>query len=295
MEYYGGSYVFFVLPYISWVLILYVFSVGFMGESNLRERVRFWFDDLETPMGKAVDIVVLILILASAITYVVLTYDLHPKVAEFLSAFEFFIGVIFSLEYILRVWSSKNRIKHVTNIYSIIDLIAIIPFFTPFPSLQFMRIFRMFRVFRLLRFLEHRFFFFGEITQTRLIETRILFTIFTIVFISAGLMLSMEGGVNPKINTFTDAMYFSIVTLSTVGYGDIVPITQAGRIITLLIISSGLIFIPWQLGKLAKIILLTHGKEEVTCGKCGLTKHDGDAIHCKHCGEIIYQKTEGTQ
>ena len=266
-----------------------------MCEGVLRERVRFWFDDLETPMGKAVDIVVLALILAATIIYVILSYDLNPKVTEFLSAIEFLIGLIFIFEYILRVWSAKNRIKHVTHIYSIIDLVAILPVFTPLTSLQFIRVFRIFRVFRLLRFLDHRFFFFGEITQTRLIEIRILFTIFTIVFISAGLMLSIEKNVNPKINTFTDAIYFSIVTLSTVGYGDIVPISQAGRMITLMIISSGIIFIPWQLGKLAKLILLTHGKEEVTCGKCGLTKHDSDAVHCKHCGEIIYQKTEGTQ
>ena len=246
-------------------------------------------------MGKAVDIVVLILIFAASLIYVILTYDLHPKIEEFLTVIELMIGLIFTAEYILRVWSAKNRLKHVTSIISIIDLVAIIPVFMPFASLQFIRVFRIFRVFRLLRFLENRYFFFGEITQTRLIETRILFTIFTIVFVSGGLILSTEQVINPKINTFTDAMYFSIVTLSTVGFGDIVPITQAGRMITLLIITSGILFIPWQLGKLAKLILLSQGKEDVICTSCGLTKHDSDAVHCKHCGKLIYQKTEGNQ
>ena len=265
-------------------------EIPYMG---VKERIRFLFDDLETPWGKVVDITVLVLIVVACIVYVAQTYDLGASTRSALASIELVIGIAFTIEYVLRMWVAGNRFKHATNIYSIIDLVAILPVFIAFSNLQFLRVFRIFRVFRLMRFLENEHFFFGTITEEALIISRLVFTIFTIVFIAGGLILVAERDFNANINTFTDAIYFSIVTLTTVGFGDIVPLTQKGRVITMLIIVSGIIFIPLQLGKFLRRLVVTGGKTRSTCGKCGLTHHDIDAIHCKHCGALIYQETQG--
>lgn len=212
---------------------------------------------------------------------------------DFLGFLELFIGVLFIVEYLLRFWTRDDRVRFVFSVYSLIDLAAILPVFLAFSNLQFLKVFRLFRVFRFLRFLEDRHFFFGEITDAMLIGFRIFFIIFTIIFVSAGLMHSVERGSNQQVNTFMDAAYFSIVTLTTVGFGDIVPVTQSGRFITILIIVSGIVFIPWQVGRFVRELLATSGKTHAVCGECGLTHHDVDAVHCKHCGSIIYQETGG--
>ncbi|HIG93588.1 TPA: two pore domain potassium channel family protein [Candidatus Woesearchaeota archaeon] len=87
-------------------------------------------------------------------------------------------------------------------------------------------------------------------------------------------------------------MYFTIITITTVGYGDISPVTTIGRLVSVLTVLAGVTLIPWQLGKLLKVVLSSNTKKKVKCTKCGLEDHDNDAIHCKACGTIIKQKHE---
>jgi len=176
---------------------------------------------------------------------------------------------------------------------SFIDLLAILPSFFAFGDFRFLRIFRVFRIFRFARLLEDHIFFFGEINRYHLHIARIVFTIFSIVFIASGLIYNIESTVNPeRFGSYFDAIYFSLVTITTVGFGDITPISFYGRLATLFIIILGIILIPWQVGGLIRESLLSH-KKHIICSHCGLSKHDVDAIHCKHCGNLIYQKSEG--
>lgn len=264
-----------------------------INDMGFRERVGFLFEDLDTLGGRLTDIIVLFFILLACVTFVAGTYELGGDADLILKRLELIIGAVFLIEYGLRLWSARNRVEFVKNPLSIIDAIAIIPVFMAYSNLQFLRIIRVFRVFRLLRFLETPRFFFGEMTETLLISARILFTVFAIIFVSAAFMLMAEGDANPGINTFTDGVYFSVVTLTTVGFGDIVPLTQEGRLVTILMISSGIIFVPLELGKLIKKLVASSAKTHNVCEKCGLTHHDKDAIHCKHCGKVIYQETYG--
>ena len=102
----------------------------------------------------------------------------------------------------------------------------------------------------------------------------------------------VEGGVNEKVNSFGDAFYFTVVALTTVGFGDISPVSEAGRWVTVLMILSGIILIPWQLSRIAKEWVLSK-KKEIACPTCGLKYHDLDASHCKSCGQVIFQEYEG--
>ena len=117
-----------------------------------------------------------------------------------------------------------------------------------------------------------------------------IFTFITIIFIWAGFINYAETGLeNTRIETFWDAVYFAIVTLSTVGFGDITPSSDLGRLFTALMICSGVILIPWQAGKLAQI-LLAAGRDsiQIVCPKCSLRHHEPDASYCKACGMELH-------
>ncbi|MBU2560228.1 ion transporter [archaeon] len=255
-----------------------------------KERISFYIEDLETLPGKLFDFGVMAIIFLACGVYVVSTYSYGQTITALIHYLELFIGTVFLLEYLLRMWVAKNRARHALRLYSIIDLLAIMPLFVFFADTQFLWFLRVLRVFKLLRYFELRYFFLGKTNEARLIVARIIFTISTIVFVFAGLILTVERGKNPGLSTFMDAVYFIVVTLTTVGFGDIVPVTQAGRAIIMLMIASGIIFIPWQVGILVRRLIATQGKVNAVCRECGLAHHEPDASHCKHCGTPIFQE-----
>ena len=123
---------------------------------------------------------------------------------------------------------------------------------------------------------------------------KLLLTVLVLFFVSAGLFYSAEHAANPAVGNFGDAFYYTVVTLSTVGFGDITPVTQAGRWVTVATIIAGIIVIPWQAGKIIKE-WRDKEKVNVTCPNCGLEYHDPDASHCKACGQVIYQEYDSRE
>ncbi len=255
-----------------------------MNKMTLREKIRFWFDDLDTPLGKAVDLVVIALILIACGLAVAFTLVEEDSPAYgMLYRFDQVISVLFLIEYLLRLWSARRPLRYAFSLYGVIDVVAILPAFAG-PGFHLLRIFRLFRIFRLIRFLESQKFFFGAISEIHLYIIRVFFTLLSILFVSAGLIFYAERGQNPDIPTFFEAFYFSVVALTTVGFGDIIPVTTSGRTVTVLMILAGIIFIPWQIKSLISYMLTRRDKEERACDSCGLRFHDLDARHCKHCG-----------
>ena len=255
---------------------------------KIKSTIHFWFEDIETLPGKTVDIVIVALIFCVSIIFVVKTYKISSSVRIVLDQIEHVIIVIFIFEYILRIWSAPNRLRQILRIYSIVDLIAIIPFFFTAGSYQVFRIFRALRILRLIRFLEGRHFFFKRFNRTHVIIIRIIFIIFAIIFVSSGMIFYAEHNhPDTRITTFSDAVYFSIITLTTVGYGDITPVTGYGRFLTILIVISGIVFIPWEIKELIKQFMIPGEKMVVICKNCGLEHHDIDAQFCKKCGTAI--------
>ena len=112
--------------------------------------------------------------------------------------------------------------------FAIVDLIAILPIFLPESHFQFVRLLRLFRVLRMLRLVREREFFFGDVTESHLQVLRILFTISCLVFITGGLIFEIESKVNPAFATLFDGLYFAVVSLTTVGFGDLAPISWQG-------------------------------------------------------------------
>ena len=272
-------------------------------ESNLLKKIGNYFhlhvDNYETSHGRLIEGTFFILNFFAIILFIIDTYPLTDIHRAQLHLAEIILVSIFILEYALRMWVAQNKLKHFLSIYSIIDLASILPILAAFTDLGFLRIIRILRLVRMIRILRFQRAFkskntlFGQFTEKGLIVMRIGLTIFTIIFVSAGLMWAIENKVNPdKFPNIWDAMYFSIVTIATVGYGDITPISPLGKIITILVIVAGLTLIPWQLGKLLQVMISSNVKTKVKCQKCGLDEHDKDAVRCKLCGSPIKQKRE---
>jgi voltage-gated potassium channel len=271
---------------------------------SFRENIQFYLIDCKTPLGKLIDAFIIILNLFICALFVIDTYPVSAATEAFLWKAEVIIVLFFIIEYAARLYGAKSRLKQLVDVYSIIDLIAILPTLAllvlpvfgitlDFGFVKLIRIFRVFRIFRFLRFTADPDFFFGSITVPLLKVVRLVLTIFMIFFISSGLFFYVESGTNTNVKNFGDAFYFTVVALTTVGFGDITPRSDAGKWVTVLMILSGIIIIPWQVSRVVKEWVHMASKAEIVCPGCGLRYHDRDASHCKACGHLIYQEYDG--
>ena len=269
-------------------------------EDSIIRKIQKYFhlhlDNYESTHGRRIEGTLFFLNFLAITLFVIETHNISEATKTFLHTAELFLVSIFVVEYVARMWVAQKKVKHFFNIYSLIDLVAILPVAVNFINLSFFRIFRIMRLFRMLRILRFQRIFkskdtmFGKLSDTNLVVIRIIITIFTIIFVSSGFLWSIENKINPgQFGNIWNAMYFAIVTMSTVGYGDITPISSWGRAVTVLMILSGIALIPWQLGKLLKIVVGSATKTQIKCNKCGLIDHDSDAYFCKQCGNKIKQ------
>ncbi|MBD2312645.1 ion transporter [Desertifilum sp. FACHB-1129] len=251
----------------------------------MREKLAFYLQDIETPVGRTITLAITGLVLLSSAIFVAETYPIPPQTKLILEEINAVILVCFSVEYILRFWCAENKVRFIFSLYSIIDLIVILPFFLREIDVSFIFVFRWFRILRLIRFLDAKTLF-GKInTEDGVIIARILFTLFSIIFVYSGLIYQVEHRANPQdFATFLDAVYFSVVTMTTVGFGDVTPISETGKLMTVLMIITGIALIPWQLGDLVKQLVNTANNKQSLCSGCGLMFHDADAQFCKRCG-----------
>ena len=266
-----------------------------------RDAVRFYLLDHRTPVGKTIDVALLALDVLFVAVFVAETYPVGDRFAAELWTLEVAISLVFLVEYLLRLYGARDRTAELFDPYSVVDVLSILPtllvLVLPVPAVAanvgFLRVIRVVRVLRLYRFTREREFFFGTVSPGTLRAMKLLLTVLTIFFVAAGLFYTAEQGVNPDVRTFGDAFYFVVVALTTVGFGDIVPVTGAGRLVTVAAILAGIILIPWQASRIVKQ-WTSPERTDVTCPACGLTGHAPDASHCRACGAVIYQEYDGS-
>jgi voltage-gated potassium channel len=263
--------------------------------TDLKTKLRNHLERVDTPFRKALQFTLLFMNITACVHFVVGTYLESEIFRAWHYKLEVFLVLWFSIEYLLRLYASPSRLRFLFSFYSVVDLLSILPTFFTAGNFAYLRAFRTLRILRFIRYLEDENFFFGNITPTGLLITRVCYTIITLIFISSATIYETEyQAVGTHIRTYTDGLYFTVITLSTVGYGDFTPVTETGRIVTMLMILSGMIFVPWQAGKLLRVIIhFEESKEDILCHQCGLTRHDSDAVHCKMCGTTIFQEYDG--
>lgn len=250
-----------------------------------RSTTRFYLEDIETPVGRAITLSITGLVLLSSAIFVAETYPIPANVRSTLDVIDTAILLVFAIEYSLRLWCAENRLRYFFSLYSLIDLLAVVPFLIGVFDVSFLRIFRWFRILRLIRFIEGKTIVGYVTSEDSAIFARILLTLFIIIFVFSGLIYQVEHPTNASaFRTFLDAVYFSVATMTTVGFGDVVPRSEMGRFLTVLMILTGIALIPWQLGDLVKRLAKTAKQVEVVCSTCQLSLHDADARFCRVCG-----------
>jgi voltage-gated potassium channel len=264
------------------------------GERTARERAAEIVFGQDTPAGKAFDLVLIAAILASVAAVMLETLP-HFGAAHgaLLRKMEWAFTLLFTLEYGLRLWCAPRRLRYAASAFGIVDLVSILPTWLAaiFPgaqallSIRALRLLRVFRVLKLGQYVTEGAQLARALRQSRHKITVFLASVLTLVVILGSLMYVVEG---PE-NGFTSiplGVYWAIVTLTTVGYGDVSPHTPVGRALAALvmILGYGIIAVPTgivtvELGNVAR-----GAARARTCPRCALARHEGDASFCRRCG-----------
>lgn len=262
-------------------------------EKSFRVKLHEVIFEADTKLGKLFDILLLISIFLSVVAVMLDSIEeVNQLYGKELYIVEWFFTIIFSIEYILRIYSLNRPFKFILSFYGIIDLIAIIPTYLSLliPGSQYLLVFRILRVLRVFRILK----FARYISEASMLRQALkaskrkiiifLFFVVASVVILGSLMYLIEG----RENGFTNipvSIYWAIVTLTTVGFGDITPQTVLGQFLAsvIMILGYGIIAVPTGIVT-SEITSLKNRSNTQSCQHCGLESHDDDAKHCKQCG-----------
>lgn len=265
-----------------------------------RERLFVVIFQSDTPKGKAFDVALLWLILLSVLAVILESVPtIEQGYDRVLYIIEWIFTGIFTVEYFLRVICVKDKWRYIRSPLGIIDLLAVLPSYLSMAvyGLQYflvIRVLRLLRIFRILK-LGH---YVGEaqlltraLQASRFKITVFLSTVLTLVVIIGTLMYIIEG----KESGFTSipvSMYWAIVTLTTVGYGDITPITVAGQALAALvmILGYGIIAVPTGIVTVELAHQSQKKRPNFACSSCGEMGHDKDAKFCKSCGARLFEE-----
>ena len=254
--------------------------------------------EADTPTGKLFDVILLWAIVISVIVVMLESVDsIQQEYSRLLWAVEWGFTILFSIEYILRVFSVGKPLKYMLSFFGIIDLLSILPTFIGIfvagthilLVIRTIRLLRVFRVLKLVRYLKEARYLSGALKASRPKIVVFLFVISSMVVILGTVMYLIEGSAN-GFTSIPRSIYWAIVTLTTVGYGDIAPQTVLGQLIASIVMILGYAVIAVPTG-IVTAEMTAFRKEEKdfnttrACAECSQEGHDTDAKHCKFCGE----------
>lgn len=263
--------------------------------------------EADTPMGKLFDIILFIIIIFSIILIMLESVkSIDADYHRILLTLEWVVTIFFTIEYIARIVCIKKPKSYIFSFYGIVDFLSTIPLYLSYifagsQVLLAVRTFRLLRVFRILKLVQ----FLGEASQLKkaLKASRAKITVFLFAVLIASVMLGtlmyIVEGDEAGFTSIPTSIYWTIVTLTTVGYGDIAPITPQGQLIAtiIMLLGYGIIAVPTgivtaEFGKSTGSTNQESGKKYVhlntqSCPTCGKEGHRDDASHCYNCGAIL--------
>ncbi len=250
--------------------------------------------EADTRVGKLFDIVLIISILLSVIVVMLDSIAaINKEYGNFLYILEWVFTVLFTIEYILRIISVGKPLKYAKSFFGVVDLLAILPtyFSLLFPGSQYflvIRVLRLLRIFRVLKLVQYTVEARSLRQALKASKRKIIvfvFTVLILVVIFGALMYVIEGEEN-GFTSIPRSIYWAIVTLTTVGYGDISPTTPLGQILAAIIMILGYGIIAVPTGIVTAEMAFAAGKNISTqaCPDCSAEGHDSDAKYCKYCG-----------
>ncbi len=266
--------------------------------TNLRKKWHEIIFEADTLWGKTFDVVLLVAILLSILIVMLESVEsIRSTYPQELYYAEWIFTLLFSLEYIARLWTLNKPIKYVFSFFGLIDLLSVLPtylgIFIPgahsFLIIRSIRLLRVFRVLKMVRFLGEASQLKDALKASRAKITVFIGTVFISVVILGTFMYVIEGGKN-GFTSIPKSIYWAVVTLTTVGYGDIAPHTPLGQALATLIMILGYGIIAVPTGIVSSEISKTNQSKKTTtqaCEHCGTEGHDYDANYCKSCGELL--------
>jgi len=266
--------------------------------SSIRHTARTIIFEADTPAGKLFDIVLLFLILFSVVLVMLESVSwIGEDYAELLYQLEWGITALFSLEYIARLLVVKKPWRYVSSFFGIIDLLSILPMYISFffvgttslVALRALRLLRVFRILKLSRYIGESNFLIAALWASRAKIGVFLFAVIILCIIFGTIMYLVEGEVN-GFTSIPRGIYWCIVTLTTVGYGDIAPVTPLGRFIASIIMIMGYGIIAVPTGIVTSEMTQQYQNPDTNtqaCPNCITETHLDDAIYCHNCGHKL--------
>jgi voltage-gated potassium channel len=262
--------------------------------SGLRARLHQIIFEADTPAGRLFDLVLMVAIVSSVVVVLLESVaGVRARVGPQLRVLEWGFTILFTVEYLLRLASVRLPLRYALSPFGLIDLLAILPTYLSglFPgaqSLLVVRLLRLLRIFRVLKLAEY-------LRESRTLAQALrasrrkifvfLLAVSTIVVIVGSLMYVIEG----EANGFTSiplSIYWAVVTLTTVGYGDLAPATTLGRMlaVVLMLTGYGIIAVPTGIVTAELTRATAHPISTQACPACGMEGHEYDAVYCRRCG-----------
>ncbi len=266
---------------------------------SIRDKIFVIIFGTDTRAGRKFDIVLLwMIILSVSIVVLESVTSLRQSYHTIFMSTEWFFTLLFTLEYVLRIYSSPRPLKYISSFYGIVDLLAILPtylglFFDQYTfllTIRALRLLRLFRVFKLARYLKEAAILVRALQQSKHKIVVFFGAVLTLVLILGSLLYLVEGEEH-GFTSIPQSVYWAIVTITTVGYGDIAPATVLGKILASIAMLTGYSIIAVPTGiisvEIGKAVKSGRSPQTTLCKNCGQDSHDEDANFCKICGDKL--------
>jgi voltage-gated potassium channel len=267
---------------------------------NWRAKLHEIIYESDTPAGKLFDLIILIVILASIVLVMLESVDsIGTKYFDFLNISEWIITILFTIEYLARIVSVKKPSKYIFSFYGIIDLLSTIPKYLSLiflgthslVALRALRLMRVFRILKLTRFIGESTSFVRALKKSRAKIVVFLSFVLILCIILGTVMYLIESDKDSGFTSIPRSVYWAIVTLTTVGYGDIAPITPLGQFIAslIMILGYGIIAVPTGIvsSETTKVERDKIPNNTTSCTNCTEEYHRDDAEFCHKCGHKL--------
>ena len=268
---------------------------SFLHNAELKQKIYSIVFESDTPKGKLFDILLIGSIILSVLLVILESMHIFPHTAYLtLRVIEYVLTLFFTIEYLARIYCLERPRTYIFSFFGIVDLLATLPVYLSFflhgshylLVIRAFRLIRIFRIFKLFKFINE-----GNLLLRSLWFSApkiFIFFFFVLILVtSMGTVMYMVEGTRPDsgFNNIPNSIYWAIVTMTTVGYGDITPVTPVGRFLSAVIMLIGYTIIAVPTGIVSATMVRQYkAQEKEKCPKCHRDGHDPEALYCKYCG-----------
>ena len=271
---------------------------------DVKEKIRAVIFEASTPAGRAFDVFLIILILLSVLVVLLDSVtSIHSEYGQVLLVIEWSFTLLFTVEYLLRLWTIQNTWLYARSFYGVVDLLGSLPTYLSiwfadahyFLVVRVLRVLRIFRVFRMVRYVGEAELIAQALTASRRKITVFVCSVLALVVVFGSLMYLVEGGTNIEFSSIPQSIYWAVTTMTTVGYGDVAPDTALGRGLAAVIMIMGYGIIAVPTGIVTLELNEAHRKRANTrtCPECSAEGHSYEASFCWRCGSALFRKNSG--